>query len=422
LRSGLRVRTRVSSADKAVRIRREQFRPHRIMRVLHVVESLDRGAVENWLVRMFLRAKTLGHDPDWTFYCMLAQPGRQEDAVERHGGKVLRSPCEFRETTRSLLSLRKAIRSGGFDVLHCHHDFTSGFYLAAAAGLPIRKRYVHVHNTDEALPTPSRLKRRLLLEPLRQSCLQMADGICGISDHTLDQFLRGRPPRPGRDRVIYYGVDTAPIRAAAVDPVRFRGELGLPSDARILLFVGRMAPLKNPCFVLDVLEAVLPRERRAHAVFAGAGDLEAEVRRRAAERGLSGRVRLLGWRDDGPRLMRNSDLFVFPRLEEPKEGLGLVVVEAQACGLPVLTTPGVCDDAVVDPGLVTRLPLADGPARWAGRAVELMDRNRDRAREAAAAAVEASRFGMDASVDRLLEMYAVAAGRRTAAGRAGAGT
>ena len=178
------------------------------------------------------------------------------------------------------------LRRGEYDVLHCHHDIVSAVYLLAALGMRIRRRIVHVHNADEAVLTPSRLKQRIYREPMRQVCLSMADRIVGISNHTLDTFLAGRARRPGRDLVHYYGLDPTPFENVAADRVGFRRQLDLPEDARILLFAGRLVPEKNPVFAVDVLANLRRIEARAVAVFAGAGSEEMDVLARARELGV----------------------------------------------------------------------------------------------------------------------------------------
>ncbi len=371
------------------------------MRVCHIVESLDKGAVEAWLSRTILHSATEFPDFHWTIYCTLTNVGRNVDALREAGVTVVASPVPFGQTLAFLAAMRSYLRARHFDVVHCHHDFQSGFYLWAAAGLAIKQRWVHVHNTDEALPTPSRWKHRLLLGPLRKSCLRMADGVIGISNHVLDQFLRFRPRRPERDFVRYYGLDVNPIRTAQRDPQKFRSELELPPDARLLLFVGRMSPLKNPVFVVDVLAATLKQVPNAYAVFVGEGDLTEQVERRSHELGVSQRIRMLGWRDDIASIMKNSDVFVFPRPETPLEGLGLVVVESQACGLPMLTTKGIAEDAIVDPGMVKRIPLWSPADEWARHVVELLNSQPT----CDCDTIAASRFGMDTTTQQLLALY-----------------
>ncbi len=374
------------------------------MRLLHVVENLDRGAVENWLVRSFVRISQDWPMTEWTFYCILGKEGCLDRIVREHGGHIIYSPVELSDTYKFLVAFRATLNSGSFDVLHCHHDFLSGLYLLAATGIPFKKKFVHVHNTDEDLPTPSRLKRRLLLEPLRQICLRMGNGIIGISHHTLSQFLRGYAPRKNRDQVLYYGVNLLPIRSAIINREQFTSELDIPSDAKIILFAGRIAPLKNPCYVVKVLHDLLPMQPDVYALFAGTGELTSEIQHVAEHYHIDDRIRMLGWRDDIAYLMKNSDLFISPRLEHPKEGLGLVVVESQACGLPMLTSQGVTREAIVDPDLVTILPLNAGSKIWAKKACEILTQQHP-SHDKCLAIIEKSHSQFDHNVKNLMEIY-----------------
>ena len=219
-------------------------------RVLHVVERLDRGAVENWLLRMLEHVRKQDAEVDWTFYSTLEEPGAMDDKARALSARVIHSPVPISRKQEFVRALRSELRRGGYDVLHCHHDIVSAVYLLAAWGLPIRRRIVHVHNADEDVLTRSRWKRSLYREPMRQVCLSIADRIVGISNHTLDTFLAGRR-RTERDIVHYYGVDRAPFEKAKADRSGLRQRLGLAENSRILLFAGRMVPEKNPVFAVD---------------------------------------------------------------------------------------------------------------------------------------------------------------------------
>ena len=380
----------------------------RPVRLLHLVENLHIGAVENWLVRTFRHSRRRFPGFDWTFYCVLGEPGRLDDEVRALGGTVIHPPHPLGHKLAFARHLRATLVAGRYDVLHSHHDLLSAFYIAVAAGLPLW-RIVHVHNTDEGIPVGGLFKQTLLREPMRRACLALADEVVGISTHTLDFFLKGLRPRSGRARVVYYGVDLSAFRDPPPDPAVLRAELRLPPDAVVLLFLGRMVTLKNPVFAVEVLAAAVLALPNAVAVLAGAGDLADAVRARATELGVADRVRVLGWRDDTARLMRGSDVFLFPRLEEPKEGLGLVLVEAQAAGLPVLMSPSVSPDVVVVPNLFETVPLAAGPIAWAERLVSLLGRPRPD-RGGCVDAVETSRFGLDAGVESFMSLYEPLAG------------
>jgi glycosyltransferase involved in cell wall biosynthesis len=374
-------------------------------RVLHVVENLSSGAVENWLVRMLEHAHKRGIEVDWTFYCALGQPGAMEERARSLRACVDYSPVPIGKKAKFLRALRTELRRGEYDVLHCHHDLVSAVYLLAAWGLPLRRRIVHVHNADEAVLTPSRLKQSLYREPMRQICLFMADRLVGISNHTLDTFLAGRARRPERDSVHYYGVDTTPFENVSADRVRFRRQLGLPQNALILLFGGRLVPEKNPVFVVDLLANLRCIDPRAIAVFAGAGSLEMEVLARARRLGVEDFVHLLGWRNDLPDVMNCSDCFILPHPEHPVEGFGMAIVEAQLAGLPMLLSCGILNDPLLPTASFRRLALSDGPVVWAKAAMELLH-DPVPSRAAALAALRASPMDMDRALAGLLRLHA----------------
>jgi glycosyltransferase involved in cell wall biosynthesis len=374
------------------------------MRVLHIVENLHRGAVEGWLVRMLEHGRRRGEALDWTFYCTLDAPGALTQAAQALGAQVVASPVTLSDQAAFARALRGELKAGAYDVLHCHHDLVSGLYLAASVGLPIKRRLVHAHNADEDVLTPSHWKRALYRPVLRRTCLALADRVVGISDHTLDTFLAGRPRRPGRDVVHYYGVDPSPFDGSAPDRAAFRRDLGLAEDAVVMLFGGRLTPEKNPVFAVDVLAQLRRREPRAVGVFAGAGSQEQAVLDRARLLGVEDAVRMLGWRDDMPHIMRAADLFILPRPEHPMEGFGLAVVEAQLAGLPLLVSRGLPHDPFLPTARYRQLPLAAPAEDWADAAVQLLEQPPNPAE--ALAALAASPMDMDRALANLMALHA----------------
>jgi glycosyltransferase involved in cell wall biosynthesis len=376
-------------------------------KVLHIVENLDNGAVENWLIRMLRAGRDEGASLDWTFFCILEEPGRFDAAVRKLGAIVQHSAAPLHNKLRFALELRAFIAKGRYDVVHCHHDIVSAFYLVAMLGLPLRKRIVHVHNADLALPTNSARKAAMLREPMRRLCLRLAHRVVGISKHTLTTFVNGQFSA-GRDLVLYSGIDTSAFRSAGSERAILLKSIDLPNDARIMLFAGRLVDVKNPLFVIDVLAEMARKDAKVFAVFAGTGPLAGTVRESASTLGILDRVRILGWRDDTAHLMRASNLFIFPRLEAVSagvglEGLGMVVVEAQAAGLPMLLSRGIPEDAIVNDALCQILDLTDGPAAWAERAFELLERTRV-SPESALSVVERSPFSISNGLASLLAL------------------
>lgn len=374
------------------------------IRVLHIVENLNNQAVESWLLRVARAAKDEYSHVHWTFFCVLGEAGSLDVDARNIGADVIHSRYEVGDKVRFLRGLREVMRAGNYDILHCHHDIMSAAYLAASVGLPFRKRIVHIHNTSVSLPTPSRLKSELSREPMRQICLRMANQIVGISHDALESLIGKGGNNPARHQVVHYAVDIEAFIRVPVARERFRRELGLDADAKILLFVGRLTNYKNPVFVVEILKQVAAADKNTVAVFAGAGEEAIRISDLAQEAGLNERIRLLGFRNDVPNLMVNSDLLIWPSVEEPKEGLGLGIVEAQAAALPILMSRSVPQEAIVVPELVEVLPLAAGAERWANAAVGILSRPIPD-REEAQRRVASSSFSMAAGVSSLVALY-----------------
>jgi glycosyltransferase involved in cell wall biosynthesis len=165
-----------------------------------------------------------------------------------------------------------------------------------------------------------------------------ADRLITTSRNTACDLVRCLGVEPGRIQVIYPGIDHERFRPQALDAERRAGlarAYGLPD--RYVLYVGKIQPRKN----LARLLAAFQRVRRAHAdlqlVLAGErGWMSAEVDAAVERLGLAGAVHFTGFvaDDDLPAIYGLAELLVFPSLYE---GFGFPVLEAMACGTPVVT-------------------------------------------------------------------------------------
>ncbi len=375
-------------------------------KVLHIIENFNGQTIELWLYHTLRHFTELEEKIDWTFYAILGRPGAMDDAVRALGGKIIYSPVKLKKNLQFFKALRKVIDDGKYEILHSHHDILSALYFVASAGLPLKKRIIHIHNTSLSLPTSSGLKKFLLYEPMRQTCLQWADNLVGVSDVALDAFLKGKARIPGRDMVMHCGIDMDPFHRKLLGRLAFLQSFRLPPDAKVLLFVGRMTHYKNPSFVIEVLSHISKLDATVCAMFAGSGPLEDEVRKLAKQKSLESRVRVLGWHGNVPALMRSCNMLIWPGLEEPREGLGLGVVEAQAAGLPVLMSRSVPEEAIVVRELVDVLPLVAGADVWAERTLHILSRGSPN-REEALTAMEGSSFAISQSAANIRALYEI---------------
>ncbi|MCC7276176.1 MAG: glycosyltransferase [Alphaproteobacteria bacterium] len=189
-------------------------------------------------------------------------------------------------------------------------------------------------------------------------------------------------------------VDAAPAPAAD------RARLDTRADAPVLLAAGRLHPNKG----FDVLLTALAAVPDAILWLAGEGPERAALSRRAAELGITDRVRLLGWRDDVAALYGAADVLVCPSRHEP---LGNVVLEGWARGVPVVAAASAGPAGLVRDGETGLLvPVDDADALAAALRRVLADPTL-RARLADAGRAEhARRFTEAAVVGRYLDFFA----------------
>ena len=373
-------------------------------RVLHIIESFDGQATENWLYQMMCYMQEQKIDFDWTFFVTLGKAGKFDNLIRNVGGKIIYSKFLLHKKINFMKFLREKSISGGFEIIHSHHDVMSAIYFIALLGTGVEKKIIHIHNTTLSIPTNNFLKKALLREPMRQVCMYLADTLVGVSEDALYAFQKYKKLSSKSNSVVHCGINTALFHRHLPDKKQLIKSLKLPQDSNILLFVGRMTNDKNPLFIIDILRYLDKLSPTICVVFAGVGPLESIVQEIAAQQSLDNRVRVLGWHDDIPALMQSCDMLIWPGKEHIKEGLGLAVVEAQAAGLSVLMSLNVPDEAILIPELVDVLPLAAGASEWAAKIIFKL-RCPTRVRDIFFAKVEASSFTISRSTANILALY-----------------
>ena len=385
------------------------------LRVLHVVSALGVGGAETWL--MSLMRNWAGDDRPYRvrtdFLLTSGQTSVFDAEAVRLGARLFYVPYSRNKLGGFARGLRRALAEGRYHAIHDHQDVTAGFHFLFGLGLLPRVRIAHVHNPIQSVNRVygGSAARRATAAAGRRLVATLGTHVLGTSREAVTENGFDAPPfRRLKRGAAYCGFDVGRFGgdypASRADICR---EFGFPPDAKLVLFAGRLDGMmaggvnqKNPTFALEVGHAAVARDPRVRLLMAGAGDdarrdMEAQVR----GWGLADRVRLIGPRTDIARLMVGCDLLLFPSIAE---GLGMVAVEAQAAGLPVLASTAVPREAVVVPDLVTFLPLDAGAACWAGEALAILGRERpDPA--LCNRAVRDSPFSIANSAARLVEVY-----------------
>lgn len=196
--------------------------------------------------------------------------------------------------------------------------------------------------------------------------------------------------------VVFNGIDTTLFRPVAPDPLLARS-----NGAPLLLWVGRLQPWKG----VDVAIRALRQIPQAQLVIVGDGETRADLERLAQEVGMAGRVRFLGSlpRERLPAIYAAADLLLATSFASETFGIGLV--EAQACGLPVVASRFGGFPEVVDEGRTGLLVPPRDPAALAAAVRSLLDDPDRRRAMAAAAPAWAAQFSWSAVTDRIEALY-----------------
>lgn len=317
----------------------------------------------------------------------------QGGALERNAlsAQVLPIPMHGDLDLGMTARLRRCLRALGPDVVHVHSRRGAELFGGAACALERLPAVVTRRVDTRESGSWTRLKYR----PYR--------AVIAISRAVEAQLARAGVERE-RVHTIPSAVDTARYRPDPAAAARLRAAFAWPADALVVAVVAQLIPRKGHALLFAELPALIAREPRLRVACFGRGAREHELAALISRLALARHVRLAGFRSDLPELLPGADVLVHPAT---REGLGVAVLEALACGVPVVAfdAGGVAD--VVTEGVHGRLVEAgDAPALGAALAALAADPEARRAFGAAGRAHVERRFSIERMVDRHLELYA----------------
>ena len=383
------------------------------IRVLQIIDTLSMGGAETWLMEA-LRLWSRNDEVQMDFLMTSGNRGIFDEEARRLGATL----HYLRYTRRRLLSFangfRRILRNGQYDVIHDHQDYAAGWhFLMGGRSLP-KIRVVHVHNPSFGIRHIQgvSVSRRVVAAAGKYFVSRYANRITGTSRQIISEF--------GFDTPLFHDVPKAALHCG-FDPDRFSGdvgasktslcaEFGWSKDSKILLFAGRMDESpdlghsknhKNSGFAVDIAIASMKQDPHMRAIFAGNTSVALPIlEQRVADAGLTKRFSFAGVLTDIERVMLGADVLLFP---SRGEGLGMVAVEAQASGLPVLASTAVPRECVVIPELVEFRDIGVGSASWSDDVLRLANLPRDV--ESANRRVAESPFAIKNSTQCLAELY-----------------
>lgn len=269
---------------------------------------------------------------------------------------------------KHLCMLYNILRTGQFGVFHTNIDLFNGpnLFVAWLAKVPIR--ICHSHNTKQGKEVREGRSFKLICyqKLMRWLCWKFSNRRTGCSEDALNFLFMSKWKQDYRAKVIHNGIDLNKY-CVTIDRKLKRNSLGI-TRKYVISTVGRIDDQKNPEFLIEVFYELFNIRDDVELLWCGTGELENRVSEKISDYQIQDCVHLLGQRSDVNEILSVSDLFLLP---SRFEGLGIVLVEAQASGLPCVMSDVIPKEA--NCGACYSISLGQPATYWAQIISDILD-------------------------------------------------
>ena len=361
--------------------------------ILHTESSLGWGGQE---IRVLTEARGVAHRGHEV---LLVAPAQARIVAEapRFGVRVQAMPIG-RKGARGVLALRNLLARHRFDVVNTHSSTDAWLVALARASLgnaPPAVRTRHI-----SAPLPDNRATRWLYE-------QATARVVTTGEKLRRQVIAQTGIDPRRVLSVPTGIDLAQFQPG--DRAAARAATGLSVGAPIIGIVATMRSWKGHRYLLQAFATM--RNSEAILAIVGDGPQREAIEAQARTLGIASQVRFAGNQANVVPWMRSFDVFCLPSYAN--EGVPQALMQAMACGIPVVTTPVGSIDEIVEAGVTGVLVPPQNEVRLRVELANLLtDAPRREALGAQAAAMARERFADTLMVDRMLQVFTEVAQRR----------
>lgn len=338
-----------------------------MIRVLHVVGKMHYGGMETLIMNLYRHVDR--EKIQFDFLVHYEEAGEYDDEIRRLGGKIYVMP---RTLPQNYFVYKKALMKfftehQEYRIIHGHLQSVAYIYHDIAKRTGDRICITHAHNNgyDKNLKGIMGYYTALLAQ-------KYTDVFFGCSDEACELFFPKAIKQGKKITVIKNGIESEHYRFSEEIRNEVRRELGLEKNF-VIGHIGRFSPQKNHKFLLSIFSEICKKNPDSKLVLVGKGPLEDDVRVLADRLSIKEHIVFLGARSDVPRLLQGMDAFLLPSLYE---GLGIVLVEAQASGLKCFASNTVSKEANVT-DLLTYIELEQSAEYWADKILSSISYERE---------------------------------------------
>lgn len=363
-------------------------------KVLHVVGGMNIGGTEAMLMNLY---RTVYTDIVFDFISYYEEEGYYDKEIIELGGKVIRlnSPKKI-GLFKSINELKNVIKEN-YDIIHIHTLFNCGIGALAAFLGGAKIRIAHAHTT---LDTDKSFIKKLYVGVMRTLIKVFSTNYLACSN-SAGKYLFGKNILKNDNyKVIPNYIEYEKFLNIKSD-YGIRKELNIDKKDIIVGHVGRLMDAKNHSFLLEVVSEMINKNTNIKCILVGDGVLRKQIEEKIDKLNIQNNVYLLGIRDDVDKIIKEFDLFIMPSIYE---GLGIVLLEAQAALVPCLVSEAIQPEADLRVGLVKKLNLSDGVYKWAKEAENIIS-NKNNKNINISKAIKDKHYDLNSILDNLLSVY-----------------
>jgi len=362
-----------------------------MIKIAYILGKLHSGGKKNLVMEYYRHMDTSKVRID--FICDSDSNSIPEEEIKALGGKVYRV-TPYEQIFQNMREMEQIFKEEQYDVVHAWDSMMNLFPMVIAKRTGIKVRI------SESLSMANRHEMKTFIKYALRPFSSMATNYymaCGV-DCGVFQF--GRTAYEQGRIAIFKTVINA--KANAYDPelrAVTRRKFGW-EDKTVYGFIGRYMMQKNPVFIIDVFNEIQKIQSNAHLVLIGFGELEEKMMERVKMYGISSKVENLGRREDIKQFYNGFDAFLLPSLYE---GLPVVGLESQSCGLPIFFSTEITPEAKAC-DLAHYISLKTPAKEWAEEIVPIVTQNVP-VRRSFANEVIAAGFDSESEAKRLQQFY-----------------
>ncbi|MBU5317706.1 glycosyltransferase [Clostridium bornimense] len=361
------------------------------IKVCHVINCFENGGVESFLITYFNNMDLSNYDLHIVAHCIKVPECMSK--FEKLGFKIHIIPSK-KNIVGHLKGLNQVFSTENFDIIHI--ATTEWAFIPAIIGKINNCKHIinHSHMAENFNSIVWKIIYKFIAE---LGVLFSTDYFACSKDAAICLF--------GKNRVEKNEV-TIIKNAISINNFMFnekvrmdkRNELDIKHDYWCIGHVGRFCEQKNQLFLLQVFKKIVKLKNNVKFILVGVGPLENECKALANELGISENILFLGARNDVNDLYQAMDVFVFPSLYE---GLGIVAIEAQTSGLPVIASDKIPGEVKIT-NLLTFVSLDATPDKWAKIILENCKRSN---RSTDFSCIESNGYNIKIEANKLDEKY-----------------